>query len=197
MAADQDHDLGEVPIDPLLGQPRLVDDPRISIAQGATVLGKTVAQVHRLVRLGRLPRHGPGKNGRPLLLSEVEALRAKGDPIPVKAAARTLRRSIVATFELVAGGQLPLVPGTKVMVYPCDVAALAVQTRVAKTAAQKAAREAAEARSLPRLKGPPGYLNSKQTGERLGLTSVYVTQMAAEEKVPAIFQDGQWWFDRL
>jgi hypothetical protein len=46
MAADQDKDPGQLPVDPLLGQPRMVDDPRISVAQGAVVLGKKPAQVH-------------------------------------------------------------------------------------------------------------------------------------------------------
>jgi len=62
----------------------MVDDPRISIAQAAVVLGKKPAQVHRFVALGRVPRHGPANNGRPLLLSEVEALRDKGEPIPLR-----------------------------------------------------------------------------------------------------------------
>jgi hypothetical protein len=39
----------EPPLDPLLGQPRMVSDPRISVAQAAQILGKTRAQVYRLV----------------------------------------------------------------------------------------------------------------------------------------------------
>ena len=84
MAADQHEDPGELPVDSLLGQPRLVDDPRISITQAAVVLGKKPAQVHRFIAPGRLPRHGPPNNGRPLLLSEVEALRDEGEPVPRK-----------------------------------------------------------------------------------------------------------------
>src|SRR3954454_16985759 len=124
MAADQHEEPGELPVDPLLGQPRMVNDPRISIAQAAVVLGKNPAQVHRYVALGRLPRHGPPHNGRPLLLSEVEALRDKGEPIPLKDAALMLGRSLKATLELVDDGPLPLVPGTKSMVYPADLAAM-------------------------------------------------------------------------
>jgi hypothetical protein len=124
MAADQDEEPGELPVDPLLGQPRMVDDPRISIAQAAVVLGKKPAQVHRYVALGRLSRHGPANNGRPLLLSEVETLRDNGEPIPLKQAAIMLGRSLRATLELVTGGHLPLVPGTKSMVYPADLAAI-------------------------------------------------------------------------
>jgi hypothetical protein len=180
MAADQDEEPGERPVDPLLGQPRMVDDPRISIAQAAVVLGKKPAQVHRFIALGRLPRHGPANNGRPLLLSQVEALRDKGEPIPLTAAARELARSLRATLELVTDGHLPLVPGTKSMVYPADVAAITA------------------ARAQPPIRrpvGPAGYLNTKQAAERLGLTAIYVTQLAAEEKLPAVFQDRQWWFD--
>ncbi|MEV0287941.1 hypothetical protein AB0H36_27825 [Kribbella sp. NPDC050820] len=180
MATEQHEDPGDLPVDPLLGQPRMVDDPRISIAQGAVVLGKKPAQVHRFITLGRLPRHGPPNNGRPLLLSEVEALRDKGEPIPVKEAALMLERSVKATLELMAGGHLPLVPGTKSMVYPADVAAILA---------------APAPPPIRRPAGPPGYLSTKEAAERLGLTAIYVAQMAAEEKLSALFQDGQWWFD--
>ncbi len=180
MAADQHEDPGELPVDPLLGQPRMVDDPRISIAQAAVVLGKKPAQVHRYIALGRLPRHGPANNGRPLLLSEVEALRDKGEPIPLKHAAHRLGRSLRATLELVADGHLPLVPGTKSMIYPADLAAI--------TAAKPQP-------PIRRPAGPPGYLNTNQSAERLGLTAIYVTQLAAAEKLPSVFQDRQWWFD--
>jgi hypothetical protein len=175
-----DSDGGEPAVDPLLGQPRMVADPRISLGQGAAVLGKTVVQVRRLITLGRLPRHGPANNFRPLLPSEVEALHAKGEPISLKEAARKLSRSLAATRELVADGHLSLVPGTKSLVYPADVAVLA---------------RAPSQRSIRRPAGPPGYLDTKQAGHHLGLTGPYVSQLAAEEKLPAIFQDGQWWFD--
>jgi hypothetical protein len=45
-----------------------------------------------------------------LLLSEVEALHAKGEPITLKDAARKVSRSLAATRDLVADGHLPLVP---------------------------------------------------------------------------------------
>jgi hypothetical protein len=188
---DDDNDLGEVPMDPLLGQPRMVGDPRISIAQGAAALGKTVAQVHRLVKVGRLPRHGPANNGRPLLLSEVEALRDKGEPVPVTVAARILRRSLESVLELVAGGQLPMVPGTKARVYQADVDAIVATAKKVRSA-KKAAKRARTRR--PQV-GPPGYLNSRQTAEKLGITAIGVTQMAADERIPAVFKNGRWWFD--
>lgn len=195
MAADRERELGEVPIDPLLGQPRMVDDPRISIAQGAAVLGMTVAQVHRLIRLGRLPRHGPANNGRPLLLSEVTTLHAKGDPIPVKLAARMLHRSLESALELVAAGKLPLVPGTQTRVYRGDVAAILAAESAVKEAAKKAVKGRSGTPGRRRHRGPIGHLNSRQTAERLGITAIGVTQMAADERIPAVFQNGQWWFN--
>jgi hypothetical protein len=48
--------------------------------------------------------HNVKNNFRPLLLSEVEALHAKGEPISLKDAARKLSRSTAATRELVATG---------------------------------------------------------------------------------------------
>lgn len=191
MAADEDNDLSEIPMDPLLGQPRMVGDPRISIAQGAAALGKTVPQVHRLIKLGRLPRHGPANNGRPLLLSEVEALRQKGEPVPVKVAARTLHRSLESVLELVATGQLPLVPGTKARVYQADVDAIVAAANRLRSAKNAAKRASARRRQA----GPPGYLNSRQAAEKLEITAIGVTQMAADERIPAVFQNGRWWFD--
>jgi hypothetical protein len=81
----------ELPVDPLLGQPRLVADPRVSIAQASVVLGKSPTLVRKMVGDGRIPRHSRPRNGRPLLLSEVEALRDKGDPIRLRDAAAPAR----------------------------------------------------------------------------------------------------------
>jgi hypothetical protein len=149
------------------------------LPQASVVLGKTVAQVHRFIGLGRLPRHGPPNNGRPLLLSEVEALHDKGEPIPLKDAARKLARSVEAVRELVADGHLPLVPGTKSMVYPADVAAITQQVA---------------SRPIRRPRGPDGYIDTKAAAIRLGLTGPYVAHLAAEEELNAVYQDGQWWF---
>jgi hypothetical protein len=77
-------------------------------------------------------------------------------------------------------GRRGVIHGTKSTVYPADLAAITA------------------AKPQPPIRhpaGPPGYLNTKQTAERLGLTAIYVTQLASEEKLPAVFQDRQWWFD--
>ena len=43
--------------------------------------------------------------------------------------------------------------------------------------------------------GPSGYIGIAAAAKRLGLSESYVRQMAAAEKILAVFQDGQWWFD--
>jgi hypothetical protein len=173
-------DSGDAPVDPLLGQPRMVADPRISVAQAAVVLGKTPAQVYRLIKLGQLRRRGGPNTHYGIALSDAVELRDKGEPISLKQAARKLARSVDATRELVADGHLPLVPGTKSMVYPADVAAIAA---------------ASAQPSIRRPAGPDGYINAEATAKRLGLSTRYVRQLAAEEKLPAVYQDGQYWFD--
>jgi hypothetical protein len=68
----------------------------------------------------------------------------------------------------VAEGHLLLVPDTKSMVYPTDLAAITA------------------AKTQPPIRRPAGlagFLTTKQTAERLGLTTIYVSQ------------DRQWWFD--
>jgi hypothetical protein len=43
--ASEDTGLEQEPLDPLLGQQRIVVDPHVSPAQAATILGKTVEHV--------------------------------------------------------------------------------------------------------------------------------------------------------
>ena len=78
-------------LEALLGHEQMVADPRISAAQAASVLNMTVAQVYRLMRLGRLATHGPPGTSWQLLLSDVERYRDRGEAITVKEAARLLR----------------------------------------------------------------------------------------------------------
>ncbi|TDO51553.1 hypothetical protein EV643_103292 [Kribbella sp. VKM Ac-2527] len=167
-------------IDPLLGQPRMVADPRISVTQAAVVLDKTPAQVYRTIQLGQLQRRGDPNTRYGIALSDVHELRDKGEPIPIRRAAQSLARSVSAILELVADGKLPLVPGTKSLVYPADVQAIA-----------------ADVAGLPirRPGGPSGHVDTAAAAKRLGLSESYVRQMAAAEKILGGFQDGQWWFD--
>jgi hypothetical protein len=95
---------------------------------------------------------------------------------------RRLGRTVQDTRELVANGDLPLVPGTTSMVYPADVAAIT----------QKVVN-----RPIRRPPGLDGYIDTAQAARRLGLTVRHVANMAAEEKLNAIFQSGRWWFDPI
>ncbi|MFG1820619.1 helix-turn-helix domain-containing protein [Kribbella sp. NPDC049174] len=180
MSVEHQHGPCDLPVDPLLGQPRMVADPRISITQASVVLGKSPAQVHRFIALGRLPRHGQPNNGRPLLLSEVVALRDKGEPIKLVPAARRLQCSLDDVRKLIADGKLPLVPGTKSLVYPADVKELA----------------ATSATNLPRKpQVPDGYVGTAAVAKRLGRSESYIRQMAADGRLPAMFVSGRWYFD--
>jgi hypothetical protein len=51
MASEPVDTCAELPIDPLLGQPRMVADPRISVAQAARILDKIPVQIYRQPRL--------------------------------------------------------------------------------------------------------------------------------------------------
>lgn len=116
---------GDEPLDPMLGQPRMVADPRISVDQAAQVLGKTSAQVTRMIKLGRLPRRGEPNKFRGLLLSDVLRCRNRGEPIDLGAAAKLLRCAKGDIRQLIADGKLALVPGTQRRVYETDVRELA------------------------------------------------------------------------
>jgi predicted DNA-binding transcriptional regulator AlpA len=124
MSSEPDQ-ISEPPIDPLLGQPRMVADPRISVAQAAEILGKTTERIYRLIQLGQLPRHGKPRKSRQLLLSDVLRLRGLGEPISIGQAARRLRGSPADVRRLIADGKLTLVPGSRRLLYPADVQRIA------------------------------------------------------------------------
>jgi hypothetical protein len=70
--AIEDAEPDEQEVDPLLGEQRMVADPRISAGEPAALLGKPFEYVSRLVANGRLRRHGPPNSFRQLLLSDVQ-----------------------------------------------------------------------------------------------------------------------------
>jgi hypothetical protein len=179
MAPEPDDDDADA-IDPLLGQPRMVADPRISVTQAAVVLDKTPAQVYWMIQLGQLQRRGDPNTRYGIALSDVHELRDKGEPIPIRQAARSLSCSVSTVLELVADGKLPLVAGTKSLVYPADVKAIAADVAVL---------------PIRRPVGLSGYIDTAAAAKRLGLSESYVRQMAAEEKILGVFQHGRWWFD--
>jgi hypothetical protein len=62
--ASKDDEFEEQPIDPLLGQQRMVADPGISAVQAATVLGETVQHIQRLRHwAGSPPTTRPTRSG--------------------------------------------------------------------------------------------------------------------------------------
>ena len=176
-------ELGGEPLDPLLRQPRMVADPRISADQAAQVLGKTSAHVRRMVDLGRLPRRGEPNKFRGLLLSDVLRCRERGEPIDFAAAANLLRCSKGDIRQLIADGRLAVVPGTQRRVYETDVRELA-------------RRRPARKRANPPPRRPPdGHIATAAAALILG-TSIRSTQrLAATERIPA-YRDstGRYWY---
>ena len=173
----------EPPVDPLLGQPRMVSDPRISVDQAAQVLGKTPAQVYRLVKLGRLPRRGEPNKYRGLLLSDVLQYRERGDPIRVTEAAKIFPGSAADVRRLIVDGDLTLVPGSQRLVYEADVRDLArTWTR--------------PARAKPRQpSGPEGHINTVTAARILGVSIDRIRHLAASERIPARRDStGRYWF---
>jgi len=172
--------LGDDPLDPLLGQPRMVADPRISVDQAAEVLGKTAAQVRRMVTLGRLPRRGEPNKFRGLLLSDVLRCRQRGEPIDLSTAAKLLDCSKAQIRRLIADQKLDLVPGTQSRVYETDV------------------RQLASRRPRPRPPAPEppdGHINTAAAAAVLGASIRSTQRLAAAGRIPA-YRDsaGRYWY---
>ncbi|GAA1616397.1 hypothetical protein GCM10009789_82980 [Kribbella sancticallisti] len=170
-------------VDPLLGQPRMVDDPRISPAQAAVVLGKPVAYVYRLMRLGRLPTAGVSHSSWQLRLSDVEHHRDLGDPIPLKEAARLLRCSTGDVRKLVADGKLTGVQGSRRPVYLREVQQLAAAWGVPE-------RKRGRPRPDPM---PAGYTDLRGAAELLRVSVGTARRLAAKERIPAERDAAGYW----
>jgi hypothetical protein len=171
--ASEDDELEEQPIDPLLGQQRMVADPRISAAQAATILGQTVQHVHRLMAWGRLPTHGPPNTFWQLRLSDVERFRGRSELIPLREAARLLRCTTDAVRTLIAHGKLTAVHGSRRPLYLLEVQALA------------AASDVPPRPRHPRPPPPEGHLTTRQAAKMLGRSPSGIRQLAAEGRIPA------------
>jgi hypothetical protein len=91
-----------------LGQQRMVTDPRISAAQAATILGKTVEHLYRLTTLDQPPRHGPPNRFWQLRLSNVERVRDLGGGDPAEGSRQLLRCGSDDVRKLIADGKLPV-----------------------------------------------------------------------------------------
>jgi hypothetical protein len=102
VTSDQTDDGDEPPLDALLGQPRMVSDPRISVAQAAQILGKSPVRVYRMVKLGRLRRRGEPNKFRGLLLSDCFSAVSVG----IRSRSQMQRRCLEAPRGM-CGGSLP------------------------------------------------------------------------------------------
>jgi len=175
-------DLAEV--DLLLGQPRMVADPRISTAQAAAILGLPPGQVRRLMARGELPVHGPPRSQRRLLLSQVRRLAALGEPITVGQAATILRTTTNEVRARVAAGQLTERPAGGRPVYRGEAENLARRLAVDQAARGPTAR-----------RGPAGHLTTSEAARILGLSRAGTRAQAAARRLPAPRNSrGQYWY---
>jgi hypothetical protein len=155
----------------------------ISAAQAATILGKTVEHVHRLMALGRLPKHGPPNTFWQLRLSGVERLRDRGEPISLKEAARLLRCATDGIRKLIADGKLTAVPGSRRPVYVLEVQALAA-------ALDLPPRSRFSSASVAR--GPRQH---REAARMLGRSISRFRLLAAECRIPAQRdENGNYWY---
>jgi excisionase family DNA binding protein len=146
----------------------------------------TVAQVYRLMQLGRLPTHGPRKTARQLLLSDVGRYRDRGEAITVREAAKLLRCSPDQVRELIADGQLTAEPGARRPVYITEVQALAAANRT----------DEPRARRRRRRPPPPGYLGTPAAAELLGRSASGVRALADRGRIPALRDEyGTYWYN--
>jgi hypothetical protein len=170
-------------VDPLLGQPRMVSDPRISAAQAAEVLGKPVTYVYRLTALGRLRTHGGRNSYRQLRLSDVERFRDLGDTIPLKEAARILRCSTDDVRKLVADGKLTGVHRSRRPVYLLEVQNLATELGVPR-------RQRGRPRRNPL---PAGYTDLRGAAKILDISLSTTRRLATQERIPAEQDASGYW----
>lgn len=153
----------------------MVDDPRISAAQAAVVLGKPVTYVYRLMSLGQLPTYGGPHSFRQLRLSDVERHRDLGESIPLKEAARLLRYSTDEVRELIADGKLTGVHRSRRPVYLLEVQNLAAELGVPDPK-----------RGRPRPDPmPAGYTDLQGAAKVLGVSVSTARRLASQERIPA------------
>jgi hypothetical protein len=172
------------PVDPILGQQRMVADPRISADQAAAVLGVLVAQVYRMVAKGWLPAHGDKHSYRRLLLSDVEAFRDRGEPIPLKEAAQILRCTSDDIRQLITENQLTARPGSRRPVYRKEIEQLARERNlpIRRTPSTQPTR-------------PEGHVNTTEAAKILSRSISRTRQLAAAGRIPAHRDDnGNYWY---
>ncbi|TCC48076.1 DNA-binding protein [Kribbella pittospori] len=147
----------------------------ISAEQAAAVLGVSESTVHRMARRGLIER-GPGyrKYHRPAL----EALRGRGEPIPLGVAARILRRPATEVRALLAAGELSHSANATFPVFRREV------------------EQYAEAHPPPvPSSARPAQVNAKQAAGLLGLPRRTVLRLAREGRLPCERDSrGRYWF---
>ncbi|MEU0093899.1 hypothetical protein [Kribbella sp. NPDC006257] len=176
--ADQADESGES------GSPEqwLVPDPRITPAQAAAILGLEVWQVHRLMDLGRLPKHGRPGTTRQLLLSDVKRLRDLGEQITLREAARFLHCTIAEVRQHIAAGRLITAARARRPVYRSDVDKLV------------------HALGLPPPRSrpgqpPTGFVDTAAAARILGRSESRVRQLATDGRLPTWKDNsGRYWF---
>lgn len=179
-----DHQAAEFEVDPLLGQPRMVPDPRITTAQAATILGLTPARVRYLVERGELPVHGSPHSQRRLLMSQVRRLAELGEPITLRQAAKILGCSTDDVRTLVAAGQLTHRARSNRPLYRPQVEDLARRRSV----------EPVVPRPRRRAR-PAGCVSTSEAAWILGVSRATVRRQAMEGLLPSTRDDrGHYWF---
>jgi excisionase family DNA binding protein len=124
-------DVADVPVgETVLGEPRVVGDPRITTAQAGVILKMTRQRVWNLIGRGDLPAYGPRNSARRLELSDVQQLATLGEPISVGEAARILHCPTDDVRALIQAGQLRGRPGSRYPVYRPEVEELARRSGV-------------------------------------------------------------------
>jgi hypothetical protein len=142
MPSERDEAADDPVIDPVLGEPRMVADPRITADQAAAILGTNRAHSYRMVGQGRLPAYGSPHQTRRLLLSDVRRLKAREESIGLREAAHLLGCSIGDVRDLIASGDLKAVSDARRRVYWQEVQAVA-QVRQVKPAPRPPRRSSA------------------------------------------------------
>jgi hypothetical protein len=90
MPSERDEAADDPVIDPVLGDPRMVADPRITADRAATIFGTNREHVYWMVDQGRLPAYGSPHQPRRLLLWDVRRLKGRGESIGLREAAHLL-----------------------------------------------------------------------------------------------------------
>ena len=190
----------------LLGEPIVVADPVITTAQTARVLEIRVVQVYRLVRQGWLQRHGAQRTARCILLSDVLVLR---EAITAADAAELIGCRLDDVLAMVESRRLRPTGDSLRPVRRVD--AMIDVGRRHKPGPARPARSQTVLPDQPAQEQPDrpvtphpdpapddGKVGVGEAAARLGLSEVWVYELARTERLPAERDSlGRWRFDPL